>query len=163
MDNQDKLAWCKLGAEKEQEFLIKHDFKDVFFRINPKKESNKYANDFRIEMPCDLKTITTPWRKAKKLFGIPSAYAISVNTKDIHRYQRLYPNIIIVLDVQFEEYRATHFTDLHKINELITSDQAHFHEYNKRKNDKQGNAKSSWIFDVRHFPVLQCIEPEEEK
>jgi len=163
MNNEDKAAWCLLGIEQEHEFLKNQDFKDTFFRLNPKKEENKYANDFRVELPCDLKTIRTPWRKAQKLFNIPSTYAISINTKDVARYERLYPNIIIVLDVLFDDYQAVHFTDLHKIRAIIDAGQAHFHEYSKRKNDKNGNAKSSWIFDVRAFPVLICNTPTKEE
>ena len=154
ISNEDKKEWCDYGNALEELFLETQAFQGVFFALNQAKIEDKYAHDFTVTFPCDLKSIRTPWRMADKMFGIPSPFAISINDKDIVRYSELYPNIIIILDVNYPEYQATHFTDTKTLLNKINLGQAIKHEYRKRKDDKRGNSKASWIFDVRCFPVL---------
>jgi len=105
-------------------------------------------------MPCDLKTLTTPWIYSERMFGIPPTYAISINRKDLRRYYQLYPNIIIILDVQYPDYQAAHWTDLDRLKIFVKSGKVQLHKYQTRIDDDQGNAKDSYIFDVRWFPKL---------
>ena len=94
----DKQKWCEHGRELEDEFVLRQRFVDVLIGINPDKDSNPFTYDMRIDLPCDLKSTKTPWRKAQEMFGIDPMYAVSINQKDLRRYARLYPNIVIVFE-----------------------------------------------------------------
>ena len=153
-DLNDKKSWCREGLRLEEQFIQCQNFTDVSIQMNPSKAGDPFTYDMRINMPCDLKTITTPWVHSEKMFGIPSAYAISINRKDLRRYYRLYPNIVIVMDVRYPEYAATHWSDMFRLERLVKSGRAKLHEYKGRKDDTNGNAKDSYIFDARWFPTL---------
>lgn len=153
-DYNDKQAWCEDGRRLEDKFVEERRFNDVEVRMNPAKEQDIFTYDMRIDMPCDLKTLTTPWIYSERMFGIPPTYAISINRKDLRRYYSLYPNIIIILDVQYPNYRATHWTDLNRLERMVRSGKVQLHKYQTRVDDTQGNAKDSYIFDVRWFPKL---------
>ena len=154
--NEDKLAWCQHGLDMEHRFIGERGsaFSEVSIKMNPSKESDPYAYDMVIAVPCDLKTTKTPWRLAHELYGIESDYAVSINRKDLVRYWKMYRNIILLLDVNHDGYRGTHWTNLHQIKNLISEGLPKLHTYKNRINDKCGNAKESYIFDVRWFPVL---------
>lgn len=156
LDPNDKPAWCEEGRKLEDIFVQERSFRDVKLKINPDKSDDVFTYDMRIEMPCDLKTITTPWMYSQDMFGIPPSYAISINRKDLRRYHALYPNIIIILDVQYPDYRATHWTDMNRLELLVRSGKVQLHKYKYRGDDGSGNAKDSYIFDVRWFPRLKC-------
>ena len=51
----------------------------------------------------DLKVKEKPFRTAMERFGIPPRYAISINLKDLQRYAEMYPNIVFVVVVLFDE------------------------------------------------------------
>ena len=155
LDINDKQAWCEDGRRLEDKFVAERHFNDVVVRMNPDKDQDIFTYDMRIEMPCDLKTITTPWIHSERMFGIPSSYAISINRKDLRRYYQLYPNIIIILDVQYHDYQATHWTDMERLLLFVKSGKVQLHKYKTRVDDTQGNAKDSYIFDVRWFPVFR--------
>ena len=155
IDLNDKKAWCDLGLELEKEFVSNSRFSDVTIGMNPSKSFDKYTYDMKIEMPCDLKTITTPWIYSEEMFGIPSDYAISINRKDLRRYYSLYPNIIIIFDVQYENYKATHWSDLDRLRILVKQNKAFLHKYKNRVDDNIGNAKDSYVLDVRKLPILK--------
>jgi len=103
-------------------------------------------------VPMDLKSIREPWRKSQQLFGIPSDYAISINLKDLRRYAELYPNIIIILDV---EWSGIYMMTVARAKTLITNGKAVKHEYKNRKDDTKGNAKVSYVFDLRDLDKLR--------
>ena len=165
MDLQDKQAWCDLGELEEGNFLERQDFHLVHVLPNVTKDVDKYAHDMRISFPADLKTIRSSWRKSQELFGIQPKYAISINKKDVDRYNDLYPNMIIILDIEIEYinendgglsvYKTVRWVDMTRINRLIKSGFAKEHQYKERTEDTQGNAKSSYVFDCRWFPVLK--------
>ena len=146
MDNQDKKAWCEAGTLAEGDFLASQSIKGWGLSWNPAKYSDPYAHDFLAIVPVDLKTMTTQWIKAYELFGISSDNAISINEKDFVRYSSIYPNIIILCDVQWLNKRFT--LTLPRARDLIHKGLAYRHEYLQRKGDNKGNAKISWIFDV---------------
>lgn len=155
LDNEDKLSWCALGEEQEIEFINAHTFKDTVLSMNPEKDLDKYTFDMRINMPCDLKTIRTPWIYAQDKFGIDPKHAVSINQKDLRRYAQLYPNIVIVFDVSFEGYQAIHFGTISHFRKMLEDGHMHKHEYQHRKNDTQGNAKISYVFDITKLPILR--------
>jgi hypothetical protein len=106
-------------------------------------------------IPVDLKTMRTPWRKSQDLFDIPTEKAVSINQKDLRRYAELYPNIIIYLDV---EYSGKLFSlTLDRAKKLIKAGKAHRHEYLERKDDTEGNAKVSYIFNTDDLDALEEI------
>lgn len=152
---EDKDLWVALGEDYEDEFIRYQEFDEVKITRNPEKDSNQYSYDMRISMPCDLKTIRTEWRLSEKLFGIDKKTAISINVKDVNRYNQLYPNIVIVLDVQLPSYKKVHWTELTTINRLIRTGLAKKHTYKNRVDDSKGNAKESYIFDVKWFAEMK--------
>ena len=142
MDNDDKLSWCKYGEALEHEFLNgSHSV-----TLNPNKASDKFTHDFFIHLPCDLKSIMSKWEKSELLFGISPDYAISINQKDLQRYRDLYPNLIMILNVKWS---GVYLLPVSYALNLIKRKKAKRHEYKNRKNDTSGNAKISWIFDLR--------------
>lgn len=155
LDNEDKLSWCALGEEQEVEFINAHIFKDTVLSMNPEKALDKYTFDMRINMPCDLKTIRTPWIYAQDKFSIDPNHAVSINQKDLRRYAQLYPNIVIVFDVSFTAYQAIHFGTISHFRKMLKDGDMHKHEYQHRKNDMRGNAKISYVFDITKLPILR--------
>jgi hypothetical protein len=151
--NQNKTAYCEFGEQTERRFLINSFNSGVSFAQNPAKHENKYTHDLFAMFPADLKTQFTPFRTANR-YGINPDHAITINQKDIERYNKLYPNIILIIDVQFPNYQATHYAPLFMLNILIKKERAKLHEYRERKDDNLGNAKASYVFDVLWFPRI---------
>jgi len=151
IENEDKQAWCQLGQTQEIDFVANRRFRGTAVKINPKKKADKYSHDFRLNVGADLKTITTEWKHSEKMFGIPYPYAISINEKDLCRYMDLYPNILLVLDIQFEKIKTVKWVDVKRLANLARKGIAKRHEYKNRVDDKQGNAKASYVYDMRWF------------
>ena len=158
--NDDKQKWCEHGRELEDEFVLRQRFVDVLIGINPDKDSNPFTYDMRIDLPCDLKSTKTPWRKAQEMFGIDPRYAVSINQKDLRRYARLYLNIVIVFDVDYPDYRATHWATLDMFRIMLEGGDMALHQYGARIDDTQGNAKASYVFDVSKLPRLRGYDEE---
>ena len=156
----DKQKWCEHGRELEDEFVLRQRFVDVLIGINPDKDSNPFTYDMRIDLPCDLKSTKTPWRKAQEMFGIDPMYAVSINQKDLRRYARLYPNIVIVFDVDYPDYKATHWATLDMFRIMLEDGDMALHQYGARIDDTQGNAKASYVFDVSKLPRLRGYDEE---
>ncbi len=138
----------------ECNFIRNQGFDRVVVLPNVEKARDKYTHDMRISFPSDLKTVRSSWIHSQRMFGLDPKYAISLNRKDVVRYNDLYPNIIIVFDIEMTEYKNIHWADLNRINTLIRKGMAKEHSYKDRVDDNKGNAKSSYVFDCRWFPVL---------
>lgn len=151
----DKQAWCEHGRMLEDEFVLRQRFDDVLIGINPAKDDNPFTYDMRIDMPCDLKSAKTPWRKSWEMFGIDPRHAVSINQKDLRRYARLYPNIVILFDVDYPEYKAVHWATLDMMRMMREGGDMALHQYGARVDDTQGNAKASYVFDVTLLPRLR--------
>ena len=169
MDLNDKMAWCDAGAKAEREFTVGrlHDL-GVASWINPAKRTDPYTHDLFVSFPADVKTIRTPLFRAGDLWGIDPQYAITFNRKDYDRYKLLYPNIIVLFDVRWEdplikelggrlyEVQPMHLTaaaSLRQIEQGVRMGKVI--EYKGRVNDTAGNAKESYVFDVRWFHILE--------
>ena len=146
MNNEDKKAWCKAGELAEKDFVAVNKIAGWGIAMNPEKHNNLFTHDLVGMIPMDLKSVREPWRKSEELFGIPSKYAISINQKDLERYSSLYPNIIIILDV---EWSGIYMITVDRARSLVKAGKAVKHEYKNRKDDTKGNAKASYIFDLR--------------
>lgn len=171
MDTEDKLAWCEeYGIKAELAFAVRqmHEIGLPTF-LNPEKVDNKYSHDLCTIFPTDLKSVGTPLFKAKELYGIDPQYAVTFNVKDGKRYKDLYPNIIVLFDVHWDQICSMTIGDrlysvkpmhevyagfLSDIRAAIIKSGNHRIEYARRINDTSGNAKDSFVFDVRHLHKL---------
>jgi len=154
--NEDKDWWCKHGEALEGEFL-RRAFHRALIERNPDKDQDKFTHDMLVRLPCDLKTITTPWRKSQEFWGIDPRNAVSINRKDLRRYARLYPEIVIVFDVRFPEHHTTRYAGLWMMQRLLSEGNLHLHTYQARVGRSDGNAKQSYVFDVTLLPELQEV------
>lgn len=115
-----------------------------------------------LELFSELKTQNTPFFTAQKNFGIDPTYAVVFNLKDMERYAFQYPEIEIVYwvnwiptRIEFENGREITCKSLsgiwsipfQKLKEII--DTSPLHDYYQRTNDNRGNAKSSFVLDIR--------------
>lgn len=156
MDTEKKQEWCEIGAEFERDFVAGNKINGWAVAINPDKQSNPYGHDWTMVVPADLKTVSTAWRKSQELFGIPPDYAVSVNVKDFRRYSKKCPNVLIVIDARFSvESSGKYLLTLPRAQWLIENGFAKRHEYMGRVYDTKGNAKESYVFDLRHLDKLE--------
>lgn len=166
---EDKHAWCAIGEAEEREFIGRRlPALNLHGTINPAKSADKYAHDLLIQFPADLKAQRTPLFLARELFGIDPQYAVTFNDKDGARYSRLYPNLLIVFDVQWtttskeiggklrtvKPIHTTRCGFLADVRRAIVRDGCKSVKYRRRVNDAAGNAKRSWVFDVRRLVEL---------
>jgi len=162
-DLQDKSVWCKEGATIEETFVEKFG-SELNVKINPDKTQNPYVPDIiRVNDNNlgDLKTQNTPFFKAQTLFQIHPTYAIVFNFKDFRRYSDKYPNIVIYFWVNWmvrkfkmnnteiivDKISGVWMIEFDDIIELVKTAPKHF--YQQRRDDTKGNAKGSYVFDIR--------------
>jgi hypothetical protein len=169
-NTEDKGWWVIEWAKQEQLFVAQVcPALGLAAAINPAKQHNRYAPDIVVDgRVADLKSQQTPFFKARVLYNLDPQYVVTFNRKDYLRYQRLYPTIMIYfwLDWQVREmligrsvfavqplagvWRAS----LAQLATLIEQRTAPLHTYQRRQNDLQGNAKDSYLVDVR---ALECL------
>ena len=169
-DLQNKSLWCKDGEKIEEAFVKKYG-ETLDLIINPAKTKDPYAPDLleSHKFLADLKTQNTPFFKAAELYQIDPTYAVVFNRKDAERYWRQYRDIIIyfwvewhsikfvmgstVKEVQFiEGVWSIKFLDL---VELLKVAPEHF--YQQRVNDVKGNAKGSFVLDIRNEKFKKVV------
>lgn len=154
IDPQDKKAWCERGGEQERAFAGPLLPRGGAVMLNPAKAEDKYSHDLYVTLPGDYKKISTRFQKAEELYGIPSRSAITLNCKDVDRYTAKYPNILIVFDVDYGDYKRLCYATLGEIRKAIKYEKAKRHTYKDRQDDTQGNAKDSWVLDAEWFQEL---------
>lgn len=170
MDTENKLEWCeRYGEEIENEFATKRLFDlGVSSYLNLEKRTNKFAHDLFSVFPTDLKTVRTPLFMAQELYGIDPQYAVTFNLKDANRYKELYPNIIVVFDVKWETTQKEFNGNVYSVEPMhvtvagflsnikiaIKKSGGHKIDYKKRVEDTKGNAKTSYVFDLRYLHNL---------
>ncbi|MGF9824781.1 cold shock domain-containing protein [Brevibacillus agri] len=165
-DTEDKQYWCRKG-EQEEEAFIREIVPKIGKRliIHPGKKSRKtiidlYDLDRNIE--ADLKTQTTPFFSAGK-YGLNPEFTVTFNHKDYEYYKNNYPNAIIYWWVNWLQLSWGNFkvdplygvweVPFRTLQVMIENRQVPLHEYIHRKDDDV-NAKSSYLFDLRHFQRL---------
>lgn len=171
---EDKHAWCAIGEAEEQQFVNSRlPALNLHGTINPAKLADKYAHDLLIQIPADLKAQRTPLFLARELFNLDPQFAVTFNDKDGVRYSRLYPNILIVFDVRWtntskeiggklrtvEPIHTTRCGFLADVRRAIMEDGCRHVTYKRRLNDGAGNARRSWVFDVRRLAELTTRPP----
>jgi hypothetical protein len=170
MDTEDKTAWCNHGAVKEVDFANSRLF-DIGLagHINLAKKNDPYTHDLFVQFPVDLKSVTTPLFKAQDLYGLDPQYTVTFNHKDAVRYKEKYPNILVLFDINWETLEKDigghvyHVDPMHvtvagflsDISRAIKKSGMHKIEYKNRVNDDAGNAKVSWVFDLRLLHPLR--------
>jgi hypothetical protein len=172
VDLNNKQAWCEEYGEKiERSFCVDrlYDIGLTGF-INLEKKKNIYAHDMFTVFQSDLKTVRTPFFKAWEKFEIDPQYAVTINMKDMQRYKELYPNIVVVFDVLWDEKICKKFIEgveyevkpmhqtyagfIQDIRSAVVACGNKKVEYQGRVNDTGGNAKASYVFDVRKLQQL---------
>ena len=170
MDTEDKIAWCNHGAVKEIDFANSRLF-DIGLagHINLAKKNDPYTHDLFVQFPVDLKSVTTPLFKAQELYGLDPQYTVTFNHKDALRYKEKYPNILVLFDINWETLdkeignHVYHVGPMHitvagflsDISRAVKQSGMHKIEYKNRVDDTVGNAKISWVFDVRLLHPLR--------
>ena len=162
-DLQDKTSWCSLGERLEIKFLEKFG-NDFGLVLNPEKISNPLAPDFihkDSNRYVDLKTQNTPFFSSGK-YNLDPQYAVTFNLIDKQRYLSSYPGIIVLFHVEWlatkivfssgqeifvKPMKGIWATTIEMLSKNCKSENLHF--YTQRKNDNQGNARSSYILDLR--------------
>lgn len=169
-NTEDKEWWTKHGSRKEEDFV-----RDICPRIplnaqiNPKKINNPYLPDLIVDGElADLKYQTTPFFKAGVIYGIDPQFAVTFNHKDFNRYKEKYPEITVYYWINWESLEKTIRREVfivpylfgvwkapfNTIQDIITNGGVQSHEYQRRRGDKLGNAKDSYVFDVRWFEEI---------
>lgn len=167
-DTEDKSWWVVHGANKEILFVEKVCPKlNLGAVINPAKKGNPFLPDLIVDGKlADLKCQETPFFKAKEIYNIDPQFAFTFNQKDYQRYSARYPDLIIYIWVNWKVlsrhiggkvYTVSPLTGVWRVpfprlRSMI--DQRHLHKYQRRQDDQRGNAKGSFIFDVRDFECL---------
>jgi len=173
-DTEDKSWWVLHGRKKEDTFVdIVAPRIGLDAVINPKKQNNPYAPDLIVNGKIsDLKCQNTPFFKAGILYGIHPRFAVTFNYKDFQNYSNNYPNIDIYFWVSWEITQITIRQDLFEIDplsgvwkidfktiqDMISERKVPLHHYQRRRSDNLGNAKDSYIFDLRNFEAIWIKE-----
>jgi hypothetical protein len=169
-DTEDKQWWVIEWAKKEQLFVTQVcPALGLTAAINPAKQHDRYAPDIVVQGKiADLKCQQTPFFKARVLYNLDPQYVVTFNRKDYLRYQRRYPSIDIYfwLDWQVRQMQIGQSTftvqalagvwraPFARLARLIETNNAPLHAYQRRRDDLQGNAKESYLVDVR---TLECL------
>lgn len=171
-DTEDKKWWVEKGLEWEIDFVDKiASVVGLKARMNPNKKIDPYLPDLLIDEDyklADLKKQTTPFFKSEEKWpGYDPKYTVTFNVKDYLRYTEKYPNIYVIFYVHWEELEKTISGIRYSIEPLIgvwrctlkdieyfVKEGAPVHHYLHRKNDRLGNAKDSYLIDLRR---ITCI------
>lgn len=161
-DLQDKSLWCEKGISYEETFINKYGA-GLNLKINPQKGTDRYAPDLvnKQGMVADLKTQNTPFFQAKLLYSLDPQYAVTFNVNDFNRYKDRYPGIEIFFWVKWVVTRfesnsrsiivnpmeGVWYIPFDKLIELAKT--APIHRYKQRQEDNKGNARDSYVFDLR--------------
>lgn len=147
IDTEDKLAWCERGLLLEREFVSRY-YDDLCVEINPAKLLDKYAPDLLVAgaVPGDLKVQDTAFRTAGR-YGVPADRAVTFNEKDYDRYSEKYPAMLVFFWVRFLPGEAVFLMTMSDARRLCLPERRH--HYLRRKHDDRGNAKTSYVLDIR--------------
>lgn len=170
-DLQDKGVWCEDGASKEEVFVEKYGGQ-LGLIINPEKVNNPYAPDLlntKNGLLADLKTQNTPFFQAESRFGYDPQFTVVFNRKDRERYKDQYPEIEIYFAVDWQAVKFQTDYSAIEVNPMIgvwyipfpkldiISGNSPYHEYQQRVWDEKGNAKGSYILNLKNENFKRLI------
>lgn len=181
-DTEDRLWWYKYGEIGEKYFVewVCSDL-DINCVINPMKEKDPTVPDLLVDgRLADLKTQKTPFftaaRYSKSVDGesvqYDPTYTVTFNVKDFERYFKYYRDIDIYFWVKWRDTEYTSPGRYHikvkpisgvwvvsfmRLRELIYTCKYPIHSYIRRQG-KTGNARDSYLVDLRDLTELSCKE-----
>ena len=175
-DTEDKQYWVKKYASKEVEFCDRVAPRiNMEAIINPEKEKDPRLPDLNVNKRlADLKYQSTPFYSAGANYGCDPQYTVTFNEKDYLNYSQNYPDLDIYFWVDYpdelKEYRGksvkiNRLEGVFQLNfsslaELIEKKCPPLHSYQRRVSDTIGNAKRSYLLDIRDFDCLIILNGE---
>ena len=157
--NENKSAWVELGSRYEKEFikLLRHHGVDA--AINPVKTTDPYAPDLLVNgRVAELKTRRTPFFKSLEQHGISPDTATTINRKDIERYIKTNPGMVVFFwvywpkqeryGVEVNECCGVWFARMDKLKKIC--DSAPVKTYENRSGE-DGNKVTSYVIDLNDF------------
>ncbi|MEI6293785.1 MAG: hypothetical protein WCP36_08875 [Methanomicrobiales archaeon] len=173
-DTEDKGYWTKKYFSKETEFCERiAPLLKVPAEINPEKEKSPFKPDLIVNNKlADLKYQSTPFYSAGHNYGYDPQYTVTFNEKDYLNYSKNYPEIEIFYWVDYQpaikEHRGAIIklmrfegifnASLCELDQIIKTKKSPLHNYQRRTNDNAGNAKASYLLDVRDLHCLLLLE-----
>jgi hypothetical protein len=169
VSTEHKAHWVEeFGIKTEARFLQtlwKHGIDAI---INPAKREDPTAHDLSlIAWPGDLKTVETPLFKAQALYDSDPQYTVTLNVRDVEEYDVYNPHIMLFFHLLWEkETEKVIGSTRYSVKPMqgvwmvwlpmfhVFSEQMPVINYQRREDDQNGNAKNSYVFDVRLFPRL---------
>ncbi len=168
-DTEDKSWWIQHGLALEYHFVeICRNKLTINAEINPNKTQSPTAPDLLVDgRIADLKVQNTPFFSSAK-YNMDPRYTVTFNRKDFERYTTLYPDIVIYFwvnwtqlawhDFQVEKLNVICKAEFSQIVDQVNSGRAKEHRYVHRQADTKGNAKSSFLFDIRTFQKVAILK-----
>lgn len=170
-DPQDKSWWLDAGLRREIGFVEEVACGiGLDAEINPAKRTNPYAPDLLVDgEEADLKCQTTPFFRAESFYGIPVQYAVTFNRIDYERYTSQHPDIDIIWWIHWDQlamkFRSGEVITTQGLSGVwrvpfsalggqIADGRWQLHEYIHRRGDTRGNARDSYVLDLREFDRL---------
>ena len=193
-DTEDKDWWLRLGQRLEDSFIALCREKKVLHSIrpNPERTSAKaYLPEFVWKgAPLDVKVQRQPFFESWDRFGIRPRYAVTINLQDIVDIRDKYPTCRVAIWV---DWLATRYVKTDPADETVSDitveplhgvwlvdptglerlgregvERGRHHTYGRRLRDKKGNARGSYVVDVRRLTMvwldraLPAYEPLED-
>lgn len=172
---QDKRWWLEAGLRREIAFVQEiAPLLGMEAQINPAKEQDPYAPDLVVDgQLADLKCQTTPFFRAESFYGVPVRVAVTFNRVDYERYREQHPDIDLIWWVHWDQhemrFRDSSVVKTAPLNgvwrigfatlaEHIAAGEFQLHEYIHRRGDTRGNARDSFVLDLREFTQLTTDE-----
>jgi hypothetical protein len=181
---EDKAWWVKAGLTREHDFVERVlPGLGIEARMNPAKEHNPFTADLLVQgRLADLKCQRAPFFTAKKFRAgtqwLDPQWTVTFNRNDYERYTERYPNIEIFFWVDWlppkkegvpwsrwnpiEDYgecvsplTGVWATTLIAIRRYVDTFGAPLHAYQQRVDDQRGNARESYLFDLRWMNYLK--------
>jgi hypothetical protein len=170
VSNEDKGWWVEAWRAAEDVFVENvAPYLGLAAAINPTKASDPYAPDLIVAGSlADLKCQSTPFFRARELYGLDPRFVVTFNRKDYERYRELYPEVVVYFWVAWttaekviggrtfsvEPMRGVWRVPFAALNERIDRGEAPLHAYRQRVGDTKGNALDSFLFDLNSFECL---------
>lgn len=191
-NTEDKNWWLQEGETREGEFLELCAAQNILKGIvpNPERTANRkhLPEYFYRGALLDLKDHRIPFFEAERTRQIPPRYALTLDEQDVIDIETKYPTCRLVfyvnwMAVKYQKVRLDEkggetilreivIQPLHGIWGMtparmreLTAENKNIHEYLRRKDDRRGNAKTSFGVDLRRLtqiwvnPASPPIEP----
>jgi hypothetical protein len=157
LNTEDKKSWIDWGVKKESDFLRVCQKYDILSGIE-KSSGPVYFPEFVYQdRYLDLKTVHTPFFLAQRKYNIDPNFAVTLNKQDVTDCNIKYPKCQIVFwvnwkattnfGVSVEKKQGIWFLSYEQMIDLV--EDAPLHAYQNRIDDTKGNAKDSYVLDLR--------------